>query len=477
MLLNVKRIKDGNIMLRFKKYLKRAFALFGAATLLLTSPIQTYAALSSTGSVVSSVDTSSTTWPTAPEVSAGSCILIDADTGSILYEKNAYEKCYPASTTKILTGLLTIENCSMSEIVTFSKEAVESVNITEDANLGTKEGEQYTVEQALYGMLLYSANEIAYGLAEHVAGDLESFVDMMNAKAAEVGALNTHFSNASGLYDENHYTTAYDMAMIARACYNNATFVSIDSTYTSYTIPATNKTATERTFKHRHKMLYGREYYYEYCKGGKTGFTDQSQYTLVTFAEKDGMRLICVTFKEPDDASRFIDTTALFEWGFDNFTKTTTSSSNISSLLTNESIYSSDVFTSKTLNYNLTASFITIPNTGSSSDVTVAIDDNYEITNTDGNLTVHLKYLFGENVVGTTTLSIASKETTSNSLLPYITESEESSNYTAKKCLRINIWFLLAAIVLAVILTYVIRNLNTSNRRKRRHASKRKLRF
>ncbi|SDN11222.1 D-alanyl-D-alanine carboxypeptidase family protein [Lachnospira pectinoschiza] len=464
-------------MFRFKKYLKRAAALLGTAALLVSSPIQTFAALSSTGSVVSSVDTSSTTWPSAPDVSAGSCILIDADTGSILYEKNAYEKCYPASTTKILTGLLTIENCSMSDIVTFSKEAVESVNITEDANLGTKEGEQYTVEQALYGMLLYSANEIAYGLAEHVAGDLESFVDMMNAKAAEVGALNTHFANASGLYDENHYTTAYDMAMIARACYNNATFVSIDSTYTTYTIPATNKTDTARTFKHRHKMLYGREYYYEYCKGGKTGFTDESQYTLVTFAEKDGMRLICVTFQEPDDASRFVDTKALFEWGFENFTKTTTSSSNISSLLTNDTIYTSDVFTSRALNYNLTASFITIPNSGSSSDVTVAIDDNYDLTNDNGDLTVHLKYLFGENVVGTTTLTISSNDSTNTSLLPYLEESDSSSNYTAKKCLRINLWILLGVIAFAIILAFVIKNYNSNSRRRRRHASKRKLRF
>jgi len=464
-------------MFRFKNYLKRAAALLGAAALLVSSPIQTFAALSSTGSVVSSVDTSSTTWPSAPDVSAGSCILIDADTGSILYEKNAYEKCYPASTTKILTGLLTIENCSMSDIVTFSKEAVESVNITEDANLGTKEGEQYTVEQALYGMLLYSANEIAYGLAEHVAGDLESFVDMMNAKASEVGALNTHFANASGLFDQNHYTTAYDMAMIARACYNNATFVSIDSTYTTYTIPATNKTDTARTFKHRHKMLYGREYYYEYCKGGKTGFTDESQYTLVTFAEKDGMRLICVTFQEPDDASRFVDTKALFEWGFENFTKTTTSSSNISSLLTNDTIYTSDVFTSRALNYNLTASFITIPNSGSSSDVTVAIDDNYDLANDNGDLTVHLKYLFGENVVGTTTLTISSNDSTNTSLLPYLEESDSSSNYTAKKCLRINLWILLGVIAFAIILAFVIKNYNSNSRRRRRHASKRKLRF
>ena len=140
---------------------------------------------------------SGVSWPEAPEISAGNGILIDADTGAILYEKNAYTKCYPASTTKILTGLLTVENCSMDETVTFSRAAANSVT-WEDSNLATKVGEQYTVEQALYGLLLYSANEIAYGLAEHVGGSLENFVEMMNARARELGAVNTHFANASG---------------------------------------------------------------------------------------------------------------------------------------------------------------------------------------------------------------------------------------------------------------------------------------
>ena len=175
-------------------------------------------------------------WPDAPEVNSSSCILVDADTGSILFERNSHEKCYPASTTKILTGLLTIENCNMDDVVTFSQAAATSINIYEDANLGCKTGEQFTVNQLLHGLLLYSANEMAYALGEHVAGSIDAFVDMMNAKAKELGALNTHFANASGLYNTNHYTTAYDMAMIARGCYNNASFVSIDSTADAYVI-------------------------------------------------------------------------------------------------------------------------------------------------------------------------------------------------------------------------------------------------
>lgn len=193
-------------------------------------------------------------WPDAPEVNSSSCILVDADTGSILFERNSHEKCYPASTTKILTGLLTIENCNMDDVVTFSQAAATSINIYEDANLGCKVGEQFTVNQLLHGLLLYSANEMAYALGEHVAGSIDAFVDMMNSKAKELGALNTHFANASGLYNTNHYTTAYDMAMIARGCYNNASFVSIDSTADAYVIPATNMSA-QRTIRHRHKML------------------------------------------------------------------------------------------------------------------------------------------------------------------------------------------------------------------------------
>ena len=116
-------------------------------------------------------------WPDAPEVNSSSCILVDADTGSILFERNSHEKCYPASTTKILTGLLTIENCNMDDVVTFSQAAATSINVYEDANLGCKVGEQFTVNQLLHGLLLYSANEMAYALGEHVAGSIDAFVD------------------------------------------------------------------------------------------------------------------------------------------------------------------------------------------------------------------------------------------------------------------------------------------------------------
>ena len=172
----------------------------------------TTAAKSSVISNEVSTDTS-VSWPQAPDITCESAILVDADTGSILYEKDAHRKCYPASTTKILTGLLTIENCNLSDTLTFSTAAANSINPIEDANLGMKAGEELTVEQALYALLLYSANEVAYALAEKVAGSIDAFVDMMNNKARELGAIETHFANASGLYNPNHYTSAYDMAI------------------------------------------------------------------------------------------------------------------------------------------------------------------------------------------------------------------------------------------------------------------------
>ena len=391
-------------------------------------------------------------WPDAPEVNSSSCILVDADTGSILFERNSHEKCYPASTTKILTGLLTIENCNMDDVVTFSQAAATSINIYEDANLGCKVGEQFTVNQLLHGLLLYSANEMAYALGEHVAGSIDAFVDMMNAKAKELGALNTHFANASGLYNTNHYTTAYDMAMIARGCYNNASFVSIDSTADAYVIPATNMSA-QRTIRHRHKMLKGRSYYYEYCKGGKTGYTDESQNTLVTFAEKDGMRLICVVFKEATDDLRYTDTKTLFDWGFSNFQKSTTTGSQLGAMFSNDNYYNSAVFSTLSLNFGLNASFITIPNKSSLSNVTMTVDDNYDMTNENGVMTTHLKFLYNDNTVGTTTLNISAAGTDTGSLLPYVS-TDVSSSYKPKTCIKINIWVVVgigAVILLSLI--------------------------
>ena len=148
-----------------------------------------------------------------PEIASDYYILMEADTGNILYEKNSDVQCYPASVTKLMTALIVVENCNLSDTIVISKNAVNSVEYG-DANAALKEGEEFTVEQALNVMLIKSANDMAYALAEHTGGSLANFANMMNKKAAELGCVNTHFSNASGLTDTNHYTTAHDMALI-----------------------------------------------------------------------------------------------------------------------------------------------------------------------------------------------------------------------------------------------------------------------
>lgn len=264
------------------------------------------------------VATDSGYWPAGPEIVSASGIVMEADTGTILYEKNINDVHYPASITKILTTLLAIENSSMDEVVTFSYDAVHK---TEGSGIARDVDEQMTMEQCLYAIMLASANECAYAVAEHVGGDIGTFVQMMNDRAAQIGCQNTHFNNCNGLPDEQHYTSAYDMALIAREAYKNEAFRIICGTKT-YTIPFTNKHTDEETYlQNHHQMLYPlktRKYLYDYCTGGKTGYTTVANNTLVTYAEKDGMTLICVVMDAPA-GSHYEDTRALFDFCFDNF--------------------------------------------------------------------------------------------------------------------------------------------------------------
>ena len=179
------------------------------------------------------------------------CYLMEESTGTILYEKNSDEAHYPASITKIMTTLLALENGNLSDMVTFSDDAI---NNTEGSGIARDYGEQMTLEQCLYGVMLESANECAYAVAEHVGGTVENFVDMMNAKAKELGCTNTHFANPHGLQDENHYTTAHDMALIMREGLKNKKFRRIIGA-TDYTIKPTNMNSESRVLHTHHPML------------------------------------------------------------------------------------------------------------------------------------------------------------------------------------------------------------------------------
>lgn len=254
-----------------------------------------------------------------PQVKAEGAVLMDAATGKVLFGKNQDMQFYPASITKVMTALLVLERCSLNDTVTFSASA--TTNLESGAvSLGVSEGDQLTVEQCLYGLLLKSANEIGNGLAEHVAGSVSAFADLMNARARELGCKNTHFTNPHGLNDTAHKTTPYDMALIMRAALQNETFRKIDTT-TSYEFPATKKSAA-KTITMGHKMMYPTDSrYYEGIIGGKTGYTSKAGNTLVTGAQRNGVRLIAVVMKA--SGSHYTDTIAMLDYGFANYEKLT----------------------------------------------------------------------------------------------------------------------------------------------------------
>lgn len=247
-----------------------------------------------------------------PVVSANGAVVIHADTGEVLFGKNADEQYYPASITKVMTALLVLENAKLDEIVTFSKTA--TTNLESGAvSLNLTEGDKLTVEQCLYGLLLKSANEIGNGLAEHIAGSVDAFAEMMNQRAKELGCKNTNFKNPHGLNHAEHKTTPYDMALIMREALKNETFRKIATT-TTYVFPATKQEAA-RTLTMGHKMLHPTDYrYYEGMIGGKTGYTSLAGNTLVTGAERDGVRLVAVVMQA--NGTHYADTKALFDYGF-----------------------------------------------------------------------------------------------------------------------------------------------------------------
>jgi D-alanyl-D-alanine carboxypeptidase len=256
-------------------------------------------------------------WPQMSEIEARSAIVMDADTGAILYSKLIDDKRYPASITKIMTCLLALENSSMDDIVTFTEEGIKEA-YAGSSNCVPVLGEEFTMEQALNIMMLKSANDMATQIGVQIGGSVEGFTQMMNERAVQLGCTGTHFNNSNGLPDENHYSTAHDFALIMQECIKNDDFRRITSTAV-VTIPPTNKTSTERIYQNHCALVVPNDSrYYEYCIGGKTGYTDSAWRTLVSAAEKDGRRLVCVTMKCATKQD-FPDTVALFEYGFNNF--------------------------------------------------------------------------------------------------------------------------------------------------------------
>ena len=259
-------------------------------------------------------------WPVGPVVGAESAILIEAETGTVLYAKNIHQKEYPASTTKVMTTLLATELCELDEIVNFSHDAVFD-NPPGSSGIAMDVGQALTMEQCLNAILIRSANEVAFAVAEHITGttDWTVFADIMNRRATELGALNTHFNNPNGLPDENHYTTAYDLAMMGRAFFDNEMLCQISLTR-RMEIPASDRLPQTKLELNSMQIIPGGTYAYEYIVGCKTGYTNAARSCLVSCAEKDGLRLICVVLRD-EAPYQYTDTIALFEYGFSNFQK------------------------------------------------------------------------------------------------------------------------------------------------------------
>lgn len=304
----------------------RKFISFFLALILLLVPAQAAFATADTSAESEDAETEETVseeesetsdeWPEAPDTIAESVYVMEANTGAVLYEKDSEELRYPASTTKLLTALIALENSSLTETVTFSETAVD----LEDgaSSIDAVAGEEMSMKDVLYGLLLPSGNDCANAIAEHISGSIDAFAELMNEYLEELGCVNSHFTNPSGLYDDDHYTTAYDMALIAQAAFNNSTLVSIISTY-SYTIEETNMSEARNITNSNAAINSTSEYYNEYVVGGKTGYLYAAGRCLVTLSKNNGMTVITVLFKSSEYTGIYTDTQNLLDYVFDNF--------------------------------------------------------------------------------------------------------------------------------------------------------------
>lgn len=261
-----------------------------------------------------------------------SCILIEANTGKVLYEKNADDVRFPASTTKVMTAILTVENCNLDDVATVSHNAVYSIPY-DYTHASLKEGEELTIEQLLYALMIPSANDAAIVLAEHISGSVEEFSKLMNKRAEELGCKNTHFVNPNGIHNKDHTSTAYDLALMGKFAMQNSIIRKIVSTK-QFTLPATNKySKADRTFNNSNDLLstYSK-YYYEGTTGVKTGYTGEAGNCIIASAKKNDFEVILVVLGGESTntglSQRYLDCKTLFDYAFNNYSLKTLNEKN-----------------------------------------------------------------------------------------------------------------------------------------------------
>lgn len=404
-------------------------------------------------------------WPQGPIVSAESAILMEAGTGAILYSKNIHLREYPASTTKILTTLIAYENSSPDEIVDFSYDAVFSVPRNSN-HIAMSPGDTLTMEDSLKAILIRSANEVAYAVAEHISGSFDAFAALMNEKAAELGCVESHFVNPNGLPDENHYTSAYDLAMIGRQFFANEYLASI----TLSPMLRIQKPAGEYLDANQMKLIPGSSYGYPYLVGVKTGYTEDARASLVACAEKDGLKLICVVMKDENPAY-YEDATALFNYGFANFEKINVSETETKyNIASGSAFYSdNDIFGSSEpiLSLNKDA-YVVMPKTA---DFSLA-DSVISYDNLERDQAALITYSYHEQYIGSVSVDFSK----GNSSYAFSVPTEEKKN-TPKvpSYVFVNIFVVLsvfagiaAFIGLILLIRHIVKNIKISRRSNRK---------
>ncbi len=415
-------------------------------------------------------------WPTGPAVGAQSAIVVEANTGVILYSKNIHEKLYPASTTKILTALIAAENSTLDEMVTFSTDAVFSIE-RGSSNMGIDVGESLPMEECLYGILLVSANEVSNAVAEHVGGSMDEFARLMNEKARELGCVDSHFANAHGLHNDDHYTSAYDLSVIARKFFQNELLTKISGTPTHH-FEAT-ETQPDDFILSTHNKLVTHEYSYEGLIGGKTGYTNTARQTLVTCAERNGMKLICVVMKD-ESPYQFTDTIDLLNYGFNNFEIVNVSENETKFNINNADFFQSnnDIFGSSKPILSLNkSSYLILPKTAVFKDTISSISYDTE----DENQIARIDYTYNGVYVGNASVDISTEAVSFYDFDSPTNDIQEEEENTDGNIIFVNIKKLLlfvligaGILILLFITKSLIQNYSFSKRSRNRLFEKRR---
>lgn len=412
-------------------------------------------------------------WPTGPVVSAASAILIEADTGAILYSKNIHEKQYPASTTKILTTLIAAERCTMDEIVTFSHDAVFDIDRGSN-HIAIEENEQLTMEQCLNAILIRSANEVSLAVAEHICGSAwEDFAPIMNERAKELGCLNSNFVNPNGLPNSEHYTTAYDLAMIGRAFFANEALCKMTLT-PMLRIPPSEHQPDDIVEVNKMELIPTGKYAYDGLIGCKTGYTDDARSTLVSCAERDGMKLICVVLRD-ESPYHYEDTISLFNYGFSNFEKVNVAQTETKYNIDNATFFYSenDIFGSSEpiLSLNQNACII-LPKTASFEDTVSAI--SYDTQNE--NQAAIITYTYHDVYIGSASVDLAAKQKDTSifesgkPITEPVVEEKQEPSFIFINVVKVFLWIvgIAVVIILALLLHAFLRNYQFSPKNNRR---------